>query len=110
MKITVLGTGFMGYPMARRLCETGHHVHVWNRSRDKAGRLEPMGATVHDSPGAAVAGADTVISMLESGSVVASVLFDQGAAAAMKPGTLVIDMASIKPAEARDHAARLTAI
>jgi len=110
MKIAVLGTGFMGFPMARRLCEAGHSVQVWNRSRDKAERLAPWGATVHDTPGAAAAGAEVAISMLESGSVVASVLFDQGAAAAMAPGTLMIDMASIKPAEARDHAARLTAL
>jgi 2-hydroxy-3-oxopropionate reductase len=38
---------------------------------------------------------------------VAHVLFELGAAAAMKPGSLLIDMSSIKPAEARDHAARL---
>src|SRR5690606_7568007 len=44
---------------------------------------------------------------LENGPVVASVLFEQGAAAALRPGSLFIDMASIKPAEAREHAARL---
>ena len=33
MNIAVLGIGFMGFPMARRLCEAGHTVHVWNRSR-----------------------------------------------------------------------------
>lgn len=106
--IAVLGIGLMGFPLARRLCEAGYAVHVWNRSRDKAERVQPFGATVHDSPGAAVAQADLVVSMLENGSVVGDVLFHQGAAAAMRPGTLVVDMASIKPAEARDHAARLS--
>ena len=48
--------------------------------------------------------------MLESGPVVEDVLFNQSVAAAMKPGTLFIDMASIKPREARDHAARLGAL
>jgi 2-hydroxy-3-oxopropionate reductase len=48
--------------------------------------------------------------MLESGPVVEDVLFHQGVAEAMKPGTLFIDMASIKPGEARDHAARLGAL
>ena len=43
MIITVLGIGAMGFPMARRLCEAGHVVHVWNRSRDKAERLTPFG-------------------------------------------------------------------
>lgn len=109
MKIAVLGIGFMGFPMARRLCEAGHEVHVWNRSRDKAERVAAFGATVHDTPASAAAAAEVVVSMLENGAIVESVLFDQGAAAAMKPGTLVIDMASIKPREARDHAARLSA-
>jgi 2-hydroxy-3-oxopropionate reductase len=40
------------------------------------------------------------------------VLFEpgSGAARAMAPGTLWVDMASIRPAEARDHAARLAAL
>jgi len=110
MKVTVLGIGFMGFPMARRLCEAGHSVHVWNRSRDKAERVAPFGARVHEHVSDAVADADIVVSMLENGAVVGDVLFQQGAAAAMKPGTLFVDMASIKPREARDHAARLGAM
>ncbi len=110
MKIAVLGIGFMGFPMARRLCEAGHEVHVWNRSRDKAERVAPFGATVHDTPAQAAAAAQVVVSMLENGAVVEDVLFNQVTAKAMKPGALVIDMASIKPREARDHAARLAAM
>jgi 2-hydroxy-3-oxopropionate reductase len=110
MKIAVLGIGFMGFPMSRRLCEAGHEVHVWNRSRDKAERVAAFGATVHDTPAAAAAAADIVVSMLESGAVVSQVLFDQGTAQAMKRGSLVIDMASIKPREAREHAQRLQAL
>jgi 2-hydroxy-3-oxopropionate reductase len=45
--------------------------------------------------------------LLENGAVVGEVLFDLGTAQAMAAGTLVIDMASIRPSEARDHAARL---
>lgn len=107
LNIAVLGTGFMGFPMARRLCQAGHVVDVWNRSRDKAARLAPFGAIVHDTAAGAVANADTVIVMLENGAVVGDVLFSQGAAHAMKRGALVINMGSIKPQEARDHAARL---
>ena len=68
------------------------------------------GAQVHDNPASAVREADLVISVLENGPVVESVLFTQGTAQAMRPGTLVVDMASIKPAEARDHAQRLQAL
>jgi len=106
MKLACLGIGLMGFPMARRLCEAGHEVHVWNRSRDKAERLAPL-ATVHDTAAAAAREAEIVITMLENGEVVEQVLFGAGVANAMKPGTVVVDMSSIKPAEARAHAERL---
>ncbi|MBW8469552.1 MAG: NAD(P)-dependent oxidoreductase [Thiobacillus sp.] len=110
LSIAVLGIGLMGYPMARRLCEAGHQVTAWNRSRAKAERLQPFGAHVVDNPAQAVAQADIVITLLENGDVVEDVLFRQGAATALRPGTLVVDMSSILPRQARDHAARLAAL
>jgi 2-hydroxy-3-oxopropionate reductase len=108
MKIAFLGIGYMGLPMSRRLVDAGHEVHVWNRTRAKAELV--TGATAHDNAADAASQGDIVISMLETGAVVGDVLFGTGAAAAaIRPGALVIDMASIKPAEARDHAARLAA-
>ena len=53
----------------------------------------------------AIAEADIVITMLSDGPTVHDLLFDQELAAAMKAGTLLIDMSSIKPSEARTHAA-----
>ena len=107
LQIAVLGIGMMGLPMARRLCEAGHQVHVWNRTRAKAEPLAAAGATVHGQAADAVRQADITISLLENGPVVADVLFAQGAAPAMRKGSLFIDMASIQPREARDHASRL---
>jgi 2-hydroxy-3-oxopropionate reductase len=107
--IAFLGIGLMGFPMARRLCEAGYTVHAWNRSPDKAERLRPMGAHIHASASAAAAQADIVISMLENGPVTENVLFETGVVQAMRTGALVVDMASIKPIEARDHAKRLEA-
>lgn len=107
MNVTVLGTGMMGYPMTRRLCEAGHTVHVWNRTRVKAEGLAASGAKVHDTATSAVQGAEFVITMLEHGPVVEQLLFEGGVAGTMKPGTVLIDMSSIKPAEARAHSERL---
>jgi len=107
LRIAVLGIGMMGRPMARRLREAGHEVHAWNRTRAKAEPLAGFGITVHDTSTDAVRHADIVVSLLENGPVVGQVLFDTGAAQAMRPGALFIDMASIQPREARDHAARL---
>ena len=110
LSIAVLGIGMMGFPMARRLCEAGHRVSAWNRSRDKAERLLPFGAQVFDRPADAVARADIVVCLLEDGGAVESVLFDQGTTAGLRAGALVIDMSSIQPRQARDHAARLAAL
>ena len=107
MKIAVLGIGLMGFPVGRRLCEAGHIVHVWNRTLIKAQRLNNAGAIVHTHPADAVRDAEIVITLLDNGSVVGQVLFDMGVANAMSASSLFIDMSSIKPVEARDHAARL---
>lgn len=108
--LAVLGIGMMGYPMARRLCEAGFAVHAWNRSRAKAERLLPFGAQVHDTPAQAAAAADLVITLLEDGRAVEDVLFQQGTTSGLRAGTLVVDMSSIQPRQARDHAARLAAM
>lgn len=107
LRIAVLGIGMMGLPIARRLAAARHSVHAWNRTRAKAQPLAADGVTVHDTPTQAVADADIVISLLENGTVVGQVLFDMGTAQAMRKQALFIDMASIQPSEARDHAARL---
>ncbi len=107
LSIAVLGIGRMGLPMARRLCQAGHTVHVWNRTRAKAQVLAAEGATVHDQATEAARQADITVSLLENGPAVAQVLFDTGVADALRAGSLFIDMASIQPAEARDHAERL---
>jgi 3-hydroxyisobutyrate dehydrogenase-like beta-hydroxyacid dehydrogenase len=110
LRVAVLGIGMMGLPMARRLCEAGCQVSAWNRSRAKAERLAPFGARIADTPADAVRDAELVITLLEDGNTVESVLFQQGATTGLQRGALVIDMSSIQPRQARDHAARLAAM
>ena len=109
LQIAVLGIGLMGFPMARRLCEAGCTVSVWNRSRSKAERLTPFGARVADTPAGAVSGADIVITLLENGDIVEDVLFNQHTVDHLRAGSVVVDMSSILPRQARDHASRLEA-
>jgi 2-hydroxy-3-oxopropionate reductase len=108
--VALLGIGLMGFPMGQRLCAAGHVVRAWNRTPDQAQRLKAFGATVCAQPSTAVLGAEVVITMLASGDAVEQVLFEQGTAQAIEPGSLVIDMSSIAPAQARDHAKRLAAL
>lgn len=108
-KIAFLGTGLMGEPMARNLLKAGFDLTVWNRTQDKALPLGAAGARIAPAPQDAVRGAGIVVTMLSDGEAVSDLLFGRGCAAAMAAGTLVIDMSSIRPREARDHAGRLAA-
>lgn len=105
--IAFLGTGLMGFPMVRRLLGAGHRVTVWNRDGAKAAPLAKDGARVAETATDAVKGANQIITMLTDGSVVEKVLFETGVADTLEPGVCVIDMSSIKPSQARAHAARL---
>lgn len=107
--LALLGIGLMGKPMAERLCAASFQVHVWNRTHAKAQALVACGATAHTAPTEAVRAAQIVITMLEHGDIVEEVLFGLGTADAMARGSLVVDMSSIQPAQARDHATRLQA-
>lgn len=106
-RIAVLGIGFMGAPMARRLLAAGYEVGVWNRTLAKAEALAGDGARIADTPAEAAADADIVITMLEHGAAVTETLFGRGVAESLKPGGLVADMSSVPPSLARDHAERL---
>ena len=110
MRIAFIGIGLMGLPMAKRLCEAGLQPHVWNRTRAKAEPLGALGAQVHDTLAQAVHQADVVVTMLEDGKVVESVLFADGLAQAVQRGSLLIDMSSIQPGQARSHGQRLAAL
>jgi 2-hydroxy-3-oxopropionate reductase len=106
-KIAFLGIGLMGSRQATRLLEAGCRVTVWNRSREKAEALRPLGADVADTAQEAVSGADVVFTMFENGQVVEDVLFRQHTAEAMTADSMLIDTSSIKPSEARENAHRL---
>lgn len=96
MKITVLGTGLMGAPMARNLVAAGHDVAVWNRSRARAEKLAEV-ARIADTPADAARDADVVVSMLLDGPATEAVLDGQGVIEAARPGALIIDMGSVEP-------------
>ncbi|MEV4741516.1 NAD(P)-dependent oxidoreductase [Streptomyces sp. NPDC049555] len=84
--VAVLGTGIMGAAMARNLARAGLDVRAWNRTRAKAEPLAAHGITVADSPGAAVRGADAVLTMLHDGPAALDVL--RAAAPDLAPGTV----------------------
>lgn len=60
-----IGTGRMGYQLAKRLLDAGYEVAVYNRTRAKAEPLTEFGASVVDRP-VELAGRDIVFSMVSA--------------------------------------------
>jgi len=104
--IAFIGTGLMGSPMARCLLREGFPLKVWNRTHSKAESLKELGATVLDSPSEAVKDAKVLITMLKDGPAVDEVVFRQGVATDLPPGSIHVDMGSIGLDQAVEHGER----
>jgi 3-hydroxyisobutyrate dehydrogenase-like beta-hydroxyacid dehydrogenase len=98
MNIGVIGLGAMGLPIARNLLKAGHHVTVYNRTRERAEELLPDGALIADSP-LEMGQNEVVISMLSDDRAVEAVVFENGDfIASLSPQTVHVSMATISAA------------
>jgi 2-hydroxy-3-oxopropionate reductase len=109
--IGFVGLGIMGKPMALNLAAGGFDLVVHSRSPGPVDELVEAGARRASSPAQVAAVCDTLITMLPDTPDVEHVLFDEpgGAATALRPGSLVIDMSTISPIASRGFGERLRA-
>src|SRR4029079_1336573 len=108
-RVAFIGLGRMGHGMAGRYLDAGFQVALWNRSKAKADDLIGRGARWAASPGDAAVDADAVVTMVADGGASRSVWLDNdGAAAAMKPGTLAIECSTVSYRHALDMSRELT--
>lgn len=104
--IGFVGLGIMGRPMAANLAAAGFDVTVHSRRRESADGAVAAGATWAEDVAAASAGRDVVITMLPDSPDVESVaLGPDGIYASADPGTVHLDMSTIRPDVARRLAA-----
>ncbi len=108
-KIGFIGLGIMGRPMAGHLKAAGHDVTVVER---KSLTAEDRAAFAVAPTAKAVAEAsEIVILMVPDTPDVEKVLFgDQGVAAGLTKGKLVIDMSSISPTATKEFAKKVNAL
>jgi 3-hydroxyisobutyrate dehydrogenase-like beta-hydroxyacid dehydrogenase len=96
MRISFLGLGKMGAPMARRLLAAGHEVTVWNRTPARAEALKAEGAQVASTAAGAAQAAEVVMTMLLDDEAHEEVLFGpEGVIQALPPDTLHISHSTI---------------
>jgi 3-hydroxyisobutyrate dehydrogenase-like beta-hydroxyacid dehydrogenase len=108
MRVSVIGLGTMGAPMARHRLEAGHEVTVHTRTREREQPLAELGAARAASPAEAAVGAEVLLTCVSDSPDLLEVLFDDGGAAeGLAAGAVVCDCSTISPSATVEAAGRL---
>ena len=105
--IGFIGTGLMGFPMAKNILKAGYKVRAFNRSKNKAEPLKDFGAEISNSIGELVKESHVVITMLTNDDAVNEVIGSDEFLNNLKPNSTVIDMSSVKQTTAVNYGKNL---
>lgn len=109
--IGFIGIGNMGAPMAGQLARKGFSLTVYDANAPIADAFaREHGARVARTAAEVGLGNDAVIFMLPDDRVVQKVLFDDGLAMQLAPGSVAIDMGTSAPAVTKSISAKLAAL
>lgn len=107
LTIGMIGLGNMGIPMSARLLQAGHRVLGFDLNPQNLATFSAQGGTPVEDVLRVTDGIDLLILMLPNSDIVENVLRDQGVAARMPQGAVVVDMSSSVPGRTKDLAERL---
>ena len=110
LKIGFVGLGIMGTPMAGHLIKGGHQLFL-NTLHSVPPELVAAGGRACASGREVAQNADIVITMVPDTPDVGKALFaEDGVAAGLSPGKVVVDMSSISPVETKEYAQKIQAL
>lgn len=105
--IGFIGLGIMGKPMAKNLLQNGVSLMVNDLIQQAVDETVALGAAAATQAQIGQS-CDLIFMILPNGDIVNHVLFgENGVAAGLKPGSLVVDMSSVTPVQSRQCAQRL---
>jgi len=104
MKITFLGLGVMGHPMAGHLRAEGHDVCVYNRTTAKAQKwVDEFGGSYEETPALAAQNADLVLICVGNDNDVREMIIgDQGVLSVLTEGAIIVDHTTTSDRLAKD--------
>ncbi len=104
----MIGLGTMGAPMAGHVLAAGHEVTVHNRTRSREEPLAEAGARRAESPAAAAAHAEAVLTCVSDTPDLEHILLGPGGVAAgLAAGGVIVDCSTVSPAATARLAATL---
>ena len=95
--IGFIGTGLMGFPMAKNLLKSGFKLRVFNRTIEKANPLKEFGAEISNTIKETIKDQDVIITMLTDDVAIDEVMKNVDFIENIKSDATVIDMSSVKP-------------
>ncbi len=106
--VGVIGLGAMGLGIARSLLRNGFTVHACDVRSEVVQAFAAEGGVAATSPAGLAAACDIIITVVVNAEQTETVLFgDNGAVAALRPGSLVIGCATVAPTFAVELGQRL---
>lgn len=110
LSVGVIGLGSMGMGVARTLVAKGFDAHAFDVRAEALRAFSKAGGTAHKSPALLAAACDVVILLVVNADQTSAVLFGRdGAAPALRKGSVVIASATVAPEFAIDLGERLSA-
>jgi len=98
MKVAQIGLGALGSIFASHLCEAGVELSVYDLSRERVDAATKLGAISASSPAEVARGADyLLVSLPDPAAARAALLGSDGAIAALKAGSVVLDLSTVDP-------------
>lgn len=111
MKIGFVGLGIMGKPMAKNLIKDGYEVICYDFNQSNMDEVAAAGASTAKNSQELANQSDIVITMLPNSPNVEAALFsEEGIAAGISEGKIVIDMSSINPVSSQRFAEKLAGL
>lgn len=108
MKVGFIGLGIMGKPMASHLIKGGFEIYLYDLNTDTVNDLVAIGGNGCNSTMDIAKKCNIIITMLPTAEHVSQVLFgDEGIAINGNPNTIVIDMSSVSPEDAKNFDLKL---
>jgi 3-hydroxyisobutyrate dehydrogenase-like beta-hydroxyacid dehydrogenase len=104
MRVSFIGLGVMGYPMAGYLSKSGHDVVVYNRTSSKADKwCAEFEGSAAGTPAKAADGADIVFTCVGNDNDVREVILGEvGIINGMSPGSIIVDHTTASATIARE--------
>jgi len=103
MQIGFIGLGSLGTPIATNILESGHTLHVYNRTVSKAKPLADKGAIASQSVSALAKECDIVFTIVSDDAALKEISGGaNGLVKNMKPGSIHVSMSTILPRTAEE--------